>query len=108
MRTAARHSAAAALLLACAAAGCGTTAKHTPHHSPPQARYEPAVKATFLRACKGTAGSASTASARCSCVLSKLEARASQKTLQDTERAIVKGEAKVPEWMIAAASACNG
>jgi hypothetical protein len=40
-------------------------------------------------------------------VLSNLEARVSQKTLQDTERAIAKGEAKLPDWMITAASACN-
>jgi hypothetical protein len=41
-------------------------------------------------------------------MLSQLEARVPQRTLQDTERALRKGEAKVPEWMIAAASACNG
>jgi hypothetical protein len=40
-------------------------------------------------------------------VLSNLEARVSQSTLRDSERALAKGEARVPEYMIAAAGACS-
>jgi hypothetical protein len=40
-------------------------------------------------------------------VLANLEARVSQNTLRERERAMAKGEAPVPEYMIAAASACS-
>jgi hypothetical protein len=107
MATFARRGAAAAIVLACVAAGCGGAASPIHHPPAPPAHFEPAVQATFLRACKGTAGSARSVAERCRCVLANLEARVSQKTLQDTERALARGEAKVPEWMISAASACN-
>jgi hypothetical protein len=108
MLPAARQGVAAALVLTCAAAGCGTAATARRHAPAPPAHFEPAVQATFLRACKGTSGSARSARERCRCLLSNLEARVSQQTLRDTERAIARGEAKVPDWMITAVSACNG
>jgi hypothetical protein len=77
--------------------------------TPPPAgtHYSPAVQATYLRACNAAAGSTPAAAASCRCGLSYLEARVSQRTLEVTERAILNGQATVPQWMRDAALACR-
>jgi hypothetical protein len=69
--------------------------------------YSPRVQATYLRACEAAAGGIPGAAASCRCALSYLEARVSQRTLEVTERAILSGQATVPQWMRDAAPACR-
>jgi hypothetical protein len=106
MRTVAERATAwAAVIALSVASGCGG-ASHS-ERPPPGSRYAPAVQATFLRACKAGSPTSATVRARCKCALSYLEARIAQRKLQDTERAIVKGEATVPQWMRDAVAACK-
>jgi hypothetical protein len=117
---------ACAALLSCAlvGTGCGGGSKaqrssssststqatsSSPAPRPPaRARYAARVKATILRTCKAAAGGAADAQAACRCVLRYVEARVSQRELKASERAILKGEATVPQWMRDAAAACRG
>jgi hypothetical protein len=110
------------LALAVGIAGCGSgavttngrpgtstsTSANGPSTAPAAGRpYSHAVQATLLRTCEAAAGGTPKAVAPCECVLSHLEARVSQRTLETTERAIVKGEATVPQWLRAAGLACR-
>jgi Glucodextranase, domain B len=70
-------------------------------------RYDPRIQANILRSCEATAGYIASAEASCECYLSHLEARASENTLIASERAILKGEAKFPRWLLAAALSCR-
>ena len=70
-------------------------------------RYDPRVQANILRSCEATAGDTSSAEASCECYLSHLEARVSQDTLAASERAILKGESKLPRWLLTAAHSCR-
>jgi len=96
--------AAAAACVGLAACGGGSS---NPPRPPAGSQYEPRVEATILKACEVSAGGAPSAGTKCKCVLAHLEARVSQKTLQDTERALVQGKATVPQWLRDAATACK-
>jgi hypothetical protein len=65
------------------------------------------VQATLLRTCEAAAGGTPASVASCRCALSYLEARVSQGTLEVTERAIIRGEATVPQWLRDASLACR-
>lgn len=71
-------------------------------------RYDPLIRANLLRTCEATAGGAAGAEASCECYLARLEARVSQDTLVATERAVLKGEAKLPRWLLDTALSCRG
>jgi hypothetical protein len=58
------------------------------------------VQATLLRSCEAVAGGTPAAvTSSCECALSYLEARVSQSTIEVWERAFLKGEAKLPQWL---------
>ncbi len=81
-------------------------ASPSPTASPAGKRYASQVQTMFLRACK-LAGDTPTVTAGCECALSYLEAHVSQRELQATELAVLRGEAKLPQWLRAAATACR-
>jgi hypothetical protein len=100
-----------ALTLAAASVGltaCGGSSFTNPPRPPAGNQYEPRVQVTLVKACELSAAGASNLRGKCECVLHYLEARVSQKTLQDTERALVKGEIKTPQWLRDAGTACKG
>jgi hypothetical protein len=70
-------------------------------------RYDPRIQANLLRSCEATAGGSAAAEASCECYLAHLEARVSEKALLATERAVLKGEAKLPRWLLDAALSCR-
>jgi hypothetical protein len=70
-------------------------------------RYDPRLQANLLHTCEASAGGTAAAETACECYLAQLEARVSQDTLVAAERAIVKGEAKLPRWLRDAALACR-
>jgi hypothetical protein len=87
--------------------GAAPTSIGNPTPPPAGSAYEPRVRTTFVRACELAAGEGSSAEAACNCVLSHVEAVASQSTLQATELAIDRGEATVPQWLRNAALGCK-
>jgi hypothetical protein len=103
-------------LVACLAAvvlvasGCGagrtTSQKIAPAPPPSSSRYSSHFRTTWLRACDAAASGSPTAGARCTCTLSYLEARVAQRTLESTESAVLKGEAKEPDWILNAVATC--
>src|SRR4051812_11170725 len=104
-----RACAAATLCLAlpALAAGCGSSSSSNPKPPPAGSRYKPRVESTLVRACELGAGERTGVQSKCQCVLKYLEARISEHTLETTERAIARGEAKVPSWMRDAGLACR-
>ena len=70
--------------------------------------YSKAVQAQVLRSCEAAAGSGQAARASCGCSLRYLEAHVSQRSLEVTEQAILKGEAVVPQSVREAGTVCRG
>jgi hypothetical protein len=111
-------------LLACASAtvvvvcGCGgSAAKQASRHgrapAPAPARppvgshYSPRLRATLVHTCVAAAGGTAGAASRCGCTVSYLEAHVPQRTLEATERAVLEGKAREPDWMLNAILACQ-
>lgn len=85
-----------------------STARAVNPTSPPAgSRYPPRVQATLLRSCKNAQGGSPAAGVSCGCYVSHLEAHVSQSTLEVWERAFLKGEATLPQWLKEAALACR-
>jgi hypothetical protein len=78
-----------------------------PASPPAGSHYAADIQANFLRTCEAAAGAATGAAASCTCALSHLEARISQNMLEVTERAILNGQATVPQWVRDAVLACR-
>jgi hypothetical protein len=92
----------------CGAGSAGSNSRNAPPARPPlQTHYSSAFRASWLRTCESSAAGARTAQARCDCTVTYLEAHASQTTLESTERAVLKGEAKEPDWLLNAIVACQ-
>lgn len=99
-------------------AGCGGSGKQTarserltppaPPRPPASSHYSPQLRAALVHGCVAAAGGAAGATARCSCTVSYLEAHVPQRTLETTERAVLEGSAKEPDWMLRAVVACQG
>jgi hypothetical protein len=93
------------------AGGCGAgghrqrRAATTPP-APAKQRYSSHVRAAWLRTCETAASRAARADARCECTLSYLEAHVSQSALGAIERAVLRGEASEPGWMLDAVATC--
>jgi Glucodextranase, domain B len=74
---------------------------------PARHRYDSRVQAALLRTCKASAAGTAAATALCECYLAHLEARVSEDVLLASERAFLKGEAKLPRWLREAALSCR-
>jgi hypothetical protein len=100
------------------ASGCGGGAKQTARSErvtpPPPARppagshYSPRMRARLVQGCVAAAGAVPGAAGRCRCTVSNLEAHVPQRTLETTERAVLAGRTKEPDWMLNAIAACEG
>jgi hypothetical protein len=100
------------------AAGCGGSAKQTarservtpppPPRPPVHSHYSPQLRAALVRGCEAAARGTAGAAARCGCTVSYLEAHVPQRTLETTERTVLEGTAKEPDWMLRAIVACQG
>jgi hypothetical protein len=76
----------------------------------PARRYSARLQATFMRTCEAAASASAAAAASasaCRCALERLEAQVSERELEETERAILNGEARVPRWLREAAVTCR-
>lgn len=78
-----------------------------PTPSPAGSRYTPGVQANLLHSCEAAASDTPAAVTSCECVLSYLEARVSQSAIEAWERAFLKGEATLPQWLKDADLACK-
>lgn len=98
-----------ALLAPLALGGCGGSggSSSAPGSTVAGRPYARAVQAEVLRSCEAAAGGAGGAVASCRCALRYLEAHVPQRTLEATEQAILKGEARVPPAVREAGRVCH-
>jgi hypothetical protein len=76
--------------------------------APPAGCHYPArLRATLIHTCEAAARGAPGAAVRCTCTESYLEAHVPQRTLEATQRRVLEGSTKEPNWMLNAILACE-